>query len=677
MNERNQMRRPVLPIELVFSWRGRVLGALFAVALPLAKAGDADTNAPILTNLTFDQLSEIKIVSASKRSETASEVPAAVRVVTSEDIAASGATSIPQALRLVPGLNVAQINGSDWAIGARGFQSQYANKLLVLMDGRSVYTPTFGGVFWDMQDYFLDDLDRIEVILGPGGAIWGANAMNGVINVISKSAKDTQGGLVYGGGGSNPQALGGGRYGWKVDDDIYARVYTKYILNNSMNTPGGGSAHDPSQSSQTGFRVDGDRHSRTTWTVQGDTQWGQGDQPLNLPSLTAPPSYSRPNNHGIDTYAANLMGSSTTTLSPDSAVHLKAYYDFAQRDWAISDTSTHTVDLEAQHTWTGWNRHKLDTGMGGRFVQIDSGNAWAEVPGSYDTQLISGFIQDEFTLIEDQLTLTTGIKVEYDNHSGVAPQPSVRLAWFPRPNQTVWAAWSMAIRKPSEMELAGQLDAAVYPPAFRTMGNDGVDPEQLSAYELGWRWEPTKRWSFDTSIFYYHYDDLISYGLQDPIQQTNPIPAVIIPSPTQNGVRGHAYGGEVAVQWRPVDRWHLRAAFSCLQIQLEAYKPDPINFVGDETTSPRRTASLSSSLAVTHDVDFDTALRFVDEVIYYNIPSYVELDVQLRWRIRRNVALALVGQNLLQPQHGEYTQSLIHQNAEVPRGVYAKVTVKF
>ena len=657
-----------------------------------AQAGGGTNTAPAeVAEMNLAQLAQVKIVSASKREELLTEVPAAVRVVTSEDIARAGATSIPEALRNVPGLDVAQINGGDWAIGARGFQSQFSSKLLVLIDGRSVYTPVYGGVNWTIQDYFLNDIDRIEVVLGPGGAIWGANAVNGVVNVISKSAKDTQGGLAYGGGGNNKLGFAGGRYGWQVGEDTYARVFAKVTAVDGTALPDGRSAGDRGQTVQTGFRMDGELHASTAWTLQGDAAFNHTGYNVALPDLAAPPAYFTENDSDILSYNANVLGRLETAYGPDSTLRLQAYYDFVKRTWALTDTESHTADLELHHTWSGWKRQQIDSGLGYRFVDTLAGTTpFVNFPGQFTSHLFSGFVQDEISLREDVLSLTAGVKLEYADDTGrsrLEPQPSIRLTWHPARQHTVWAAWSLAIRTPSEVELNSSGDVALYPPpspfsttlptAIRLMGNPNVNSEQLRAYELGWRWELAQKFSLDTSLFYYDYDQLISYGMDSPQLQTTPVMGVIVPAPAQNGVNGRSYGGEVAAQWQPFECWQLRASYSYLEILLHAYKPDPFDFAGDDYTSPHQTVSVSSAWRVTRTVDFDTTLRYVDAVKYYSIPGYVELDARLAWRPNPNWEFALVGQNLLHDQHTEYKPALVGRTTAIERGVYAKVTWKF
>lgn len=642
---------------------------------------------PALASLSFEQLSQIQVITVSKRAASLVDTPAVVRVITSEDIQRSGATSIPEALRDVPGLNVAQINNSAWAIGARGFPWQYASKMLVMIDGRSVYSPMFGGVFWDQQDYLLEDLDRIEVVLGPGSSIWGANAVNGVINILTKSAKDTQGGLVYAGGGNEKLALTGGRYGWKLGEDVYARVYLKYSALDDTRLITGGATGDSLQMGQGGFRLDGELNELAKWTLQGDGYRGHEKYLVDLPNLNAPPTYLSHDDRGTDVSGANVLGRWETTFSDDSILHLQAYYDYAQRESALINSRVQMVDFEAHHTWSGWERQKIDWGLGYRMVSDQTEDAWVTFsPQDSLTHLFSVFVQDEWSVVPDKLTLTAGLKVEHNDYTGFEPQPSARLSWRPVASQTVWGAWSRAVRTPTRVESFGQVDARVFPPGvldatrpavLRVGGNDTLRSEQLDAWELGWRWQASERLSFDLSVFYNQYNKLMLIGSQPPYVQPAPGPAVIIPSPYGNGLRGEAYGGEIAAQWQPLDHWQLRASYSGVSLQLHAYQPDPIQYEQDEKTTPHHTVGLQSRVNLTRNLDWDMAFRYVDSVPYYQIPGYCELDARLAWRLRPNLELSLTGQNLLQAKHLEYKPSLVGQGSVIPMGVYAKITWKF
>jgi len=660
------------------------LGALLPWFPPALAGAQEGTG---LSNLTLEQLSQIKIVTAARREQVVERVPAAVGVVTHDDIQRSGATSIPEALRNVPGLNVAQINSSTWGIGARGFPWQYAPRMLVLMDGRSVYTPAFGGVFWDVQDYLLEDLDRMEVVLGPGSTVWGANAMNGVINVISKSARDTQGTLVSAGGGSEKTALAGAREGFKLGDEVYGRVYAKYNYTDPTRLPGGASAEDAFQSGQAGFRLDGYRTERTHWTLQGDAYGGWEQSRLTLPDLTAPPSYSAYHDRASRMDGANVLGRWEQTLSEASALTLQAYYDYASRDTSLVRFDAQTADLEARHTLSLWERNKLDVGIDYRLVADRFEKRFFNTaPAKATTHLVSGFVQDELWLVKDALSLTAGLKLEQNSYTGVEPQPGARFFWQPHQAHALWAGYSRPVRLPSRLEEDGVIDVRTYPPGvfdpllpgvFRVRGSHDIEAETLDAYEAGWRWQAGSRVSFETRGFYYDYARLLMISPTATYAQTDPVPAAVLEGRYNNGLSGRSYGGEVSVSVLPLERWRLRASYSYVEIHLRTSLADPVDFVGDERTTPNHTVALTSSVSLNRHWDLDLALRYVDEIGYYSIPAYFELDARLAWHPTKHWEVALVGQNLLQAHHPEYRPALTGTPTEIERGVYAKATWRF
>ncbi len=663
------------------------LPALFCLPADAAlTADDAPRDSPILANLSLEELSQIKIVSVSQRVQPLANAAAAVHVVTSEDIARSGATSIPEALRNVPGLNVAQINGSAWAIGARGFQSQFSNKLLVMVDGVSVYSPVFSGVFWDQQNYFLPDLEQIEVVLGPGGSIWGANAVNGVVNVVTKSARDTQGGMVYAGGGNEKAVMAGARYGWLADTNVYARVYGIYNYDNPTVRIGGGDAPDATSSGQGGFRLDGYPRGNSEWTVKGDVRWAANDDLLLQPDLTRPPSYVFTNTAMTRSLGGQLLGHWQTEMNPDSTLQIQGYYDFSKRNEVAGSAAVQTADMQLHHTWSGWRRQVIDWGVDGRMVYRDSEPGWATYDPMQATEWLgSGFVQDEISLVPDALKLTGGIKLEEHSDVGFMPQPNARLTWQPAERHTFWVAWSRALRSPQATELNSQIDVSVlrpmppnpFPTVVRLAGNASLEAEKLQAWEIGWRWQARQSLTLDVAGYYYHYDDLISTTSAGKPGYDPALKAVVVPLTYVNGAEGDAYGGEMALTWRPVDRWLVSASYSVRHTMLHSYVQPDQGYAGHALDAPRQTVALNSSLKLGRAVELSGALRYLDNIPYSHTPAYVELDAQLAWRPNERWQFSLVGQNLLHDQHLEYTSSLAGQTAEIPRGVYAKVTYKF
>jgi iron complex outermembrane receptor protein len=640
--------------------------------------------------IDIEELSQLRIVTASKRFESIEEVPAAVRVVTSEDIKRSGATTIPEALRNIPGLNVAQINNSAWAIGARGFMWQYANKLLVMRDGRSLYSPVFGGVTWDTVDYFLEDIDRIEVVLGPGSSIWGANAMNGVINIITKSAKETQGALIYAGGGNEKQLLSGARAGWKINENIFGRVYAKYSVSDDTRFSTGSSGNDSTNIGQAGFRLDGDIHRKSIWTVQGDAFWGDEEYEVNVPSLAAAPNYFVRNDAGTNINGANILVKWETEFNPSSKLQLQTYYDYYKRKGAIIDETLQTFDIELHHALSVWDRHQIDWGLGYRFVDHRSSTS-EDVLTSFDPQdnsspIFSGFIQDKISLIPGALSLTAGVKIEKNDFTDFEVEPSVRLLGHPDDYHTIWAAWSRAIRMPTFIETFGDTVIQVIPPSppsqpvpleVRLLGNDDLNSEELNAWEIGWRWQFSNKLYFDTSGFYYDYDQLYLLNPGTYTMQPSQLPSLVIPVTYDNGISGKSFGGEFAVSWKPVDNWFLRVSYSYVKIQLDAHEPDPQNFEGAENSTPRNTIALQSYVNLGKSFDFNAAFRYVDSITNESIPSYCELDAVITWRPLKGMEVSLVGQNLLDSSHPEYAPGIIGETTEIERSFYGKMTWRF
>ena len=641
--------------------------------------------------LDIDELSQIRIVTASKRPESIAEIPAAIRVVTSEDIKRSGATTIPEALRNVPGLNVAQINNSAWAIGARGFMWQYANKLLVMIDGRSEYSPVFGGVTWDTLDYLLEDIDRIEVVLGPGGSIWGANAVNGVINIITNSAKETQGVLIYAGGGNENLALSGARVGWKLNENTFGRVYAKYAFTDDTRLSTGAPGDDSTNKGQAGFRFDGgDTHQRSHWTIQGDAYQGHEEYEVDVPSIYAAPQYSVHNNDGTDILGANILAKWETVFNPFSTLQLQAYYDYKNRTGAIIHETLNTFDIELHHTISVRNIHFIDWGLGYRYVNHQSEKG-KDILAAFDPQnksssLFSIFIQDRISLLPDSLTLTAGVKIEKNDFTDFEVEPTVRLLGRPDNHHTIWASWSRAVRMPTFIETFGTSGVQVIPPSLpsqpvpvevRLLGNDDLHSEELNAWEIGWRWQIHDKLYFDTSGFYYRYDQLVLLNPRPPSMQMSPVPSLVVSAPYDNGITGESFGGEFAVLWRLTETWRLRASYSYVKMQLDAHKADPMNFKGTERGTPRNTIALQSYVDLGQYFDFNTALRYVDSVPDKHIPSYCELDAMITWRPHKDIEFSLVGQNLLNPSHPEYAPGIIGTTAEIERSFYGKLTWRY
>lgn len=643
---------------------GGILLLIF-LAMPLV-AADSPKKDRVLADLSLEDLMNETVTSVSKKEQRLSDAAAAISVLTNDDLRRSGATTVADALRLVPGLNVGAANSSQWAISARGFNNVYANKLLVMVDGRAVYTPLFGGVYWDLQQTMLEDVDRIEVIRGPGATIWGANAVNGVINVVTRSAKDTQGGLIYGGGGNVQLAMGGARYGAQVGEHTWYRIYGGYQLKDDYRLTNGQPADDGWRSGQGGFRIDHYPQAEThlTWQMEATV--------LDL------------DDHASDAYNFNTLGRWTHELSARSSFEVQAYYDRTYRNEVTrSQPLSDTIDLIAQHTFGLGERNDVIWGMGYRFVgnHIKQTTPAAAVRnGDFSQQVFSAFIQDEFKLIPDRLTLTAGTKLEHNDFTGFEVQPSIRAVFKPTERQTIWAAVSRAVRTPDELEgkdvFAIPVAAPVVGPGGglftpALVGNGDLGAEVLWAYELGYRVQPADRVSVDLAVFYNDYSDVIGYGA--PNQFIPGVPVGTAEIPWQNLLSGETYGGEISLRVSPTDDWRLTASYSFLMVQMHG--PAVANPETSERDTPRHQAILRSSYDFTKCLSLDAQLRYVDNILA--VSAYLTADVRISYRVNDRLEFSLVGQNLLDNQHPEQAAIVLTTGAEVPRGVYGKITWRF
>lgn len=629
--------------------------------LGTARALGADTNEVVkpaeeLKTMSLEELMETKVISVSRTPAPWWTAPMAIDVLTHDDIHRSGATRLPEALRLATGLNVARFVGSSYAISARGFNTTAANKMEVLMDGRSLYTPLLSGTFWEIQDTLLEDLERIEVVRGPGGTIWGANAVNGVINIISKSARDTQGTLLMGGGGTEERVIGGARYGGKIGENTFYRVYAKYHQRDEQIFSNGTPADDQMEQEQGGFRIDSYHNDVNQFTLQGDGYYNQFG------------IFGRSDAHNK---GGNVLGRWVHTISADSDFQLQAYYDRGIRDVPLQFAEDRgTADVQAQHHFHFWERHQFvwggnyrvssdETAQGNRTFQFD--------PPERSLQLFGGFFQDQITLVEDLWDIYLGTKVEHNDFSGFEVQPSARTVFTPAKEHTVWAAVSRAVRAPTR----GDADTRFIPnPAngfVLIYGNPEFRSEDLIAYELGYRVQPHEKVTVDLGAFYNVYDHLRTLEPQSPLGA----PLLI-----SNMREGDTYGTEISVKYQLTSWWRLSGWYSVLQedLKLKPGSQDPFN--GSlEGNDPHHLASLHSSMDLPGHFQFDGILRYVDRLPNPRVPNYLSLDLRLGWYPVTNLELAVVGQNLLDNRHPEFGGSV--NQVEVQRGVYGKVTWRF
>jgi iron complex outermembrane receptor protein len=660
-----------------------LLGTAFASAAraDLPEPGETDD----LTSMSLEDLMSIQITSVSKQKQTVAQAPAAVTAIGQEEIRRSGLNSIPELLRLVPGLDVARINASHWAISSRGFNELYSRQLLVVMDGRSVYTPLFSGVYWDTLDYIMPDLDRIEVIRGPGATLWGANAVNGVINITTKSARDTQGFLISG-EYSTIDRVGGVRYGGKIDDDTFYRVYTKYSTTEDFDLPGGGQDHDGWDALRGGFRIDRYAGDKDVITLQGDGYSLREGQQYNTPILLPPFVRQTPDTANYS--GGNVLARWTHTISEKSDFSVQFYYDRLNRSDVQLGYTLDTFDLDFQHRFALSKRQEIIWGADFRFMtdSIRNTSIGRFDPRNRDAYLVSGFIQDDITIVPDRVHFILGTKLETNSYSGFEIQPSARILWTPNERNSIWGAVSRAVRTPSRWEEDSTLlfattpTAAGIPGEIDTIGHKGFESETMWAYELGYRTQATQSLTIDAALFYNSYDNLRS-GMQGaPSLSTNPLPPhLLIPINLGNDISGATYGFEVAANWNVTPNWRLTGSYSFLITDLHrGFGVDVTNERAFEGTTPRNQFQIHSYYDITKDLEVNAGLYYVENLRTGDIPSVIRLDAGMTWRPKENLEITFGIQNALDPQHPEFNSGFFaNQNTEVPRSIYGQVLFRF
>jgi len=619
---------------------------------------------------------DLDVTSVSKQPEPYGQAPAALDVITGDEIRRSGASSIPEALRLADNLEVMQVTSSSWGISARGFNSSVSNKLLVLIDGRSVYTPLFSGVIWNNQDYLLEDIDRIEVISGPGGTLWGANAVNGVINITSKGAKDTQGAYVETGAGIQLKDFAGARYGGKLAPDIYYRVYGKYFDEAPETYTDGTSAMDAWNHGQGGFRIDAGGSSDNQFTLQGDIYAGN--------TTTLPGGEGTPSAPG-NASGGNLLGRWTHTFAGDDEMSLQVYY--SRDNLAVPFQSSgsvpagplgdglDTIDVNFQDRFPLGPSNHIVWGGEYRFTNdvVQDAPVVAFFPNTLNLNLFSGFVQDENKLTEN-LIFTIGSKIEHNDYTGYEFEPGGRLQWNMTDKQMLWAAVSRAVRTPARYDRSLEEPSPAYG-QFLDNSNSFIS-ETLVAYELGYRAQLCPKVSTSLSTFFNNYTNLRSLSYT---------PVTFVPLYFGNNDLGQTYGLEFTVDYQMLDWWRLHAGYDHLweSIWTAPGQLDLSNGLA-ETADPPNQVFLRSSMDLPGKTELDAAFRWIDTVhngklggtVPGTIPAYAELDIRLGWHITPNIELSAAGQNLLQNEHVEAGYPDTSQE-QIARGVYGKVTCQF
>jgi len=623
-----------------------------------------------LKQLSLEQLGNVEVTTASKEPEEVWNTPAAIYVLTQEDIRRSGATSIPELLRLVPGVEVARIDSDHWSVGVRGFGSEFSKSVLVLIDGRSVYSPLFSGVYWNVQNVMLEDVERIEIIRGPGGTIWGANAVNGVINIITKSTKDTHGTLASASGGNVDQGMGDFRYGGGNGKNFDFRVYGMAFGRAAEFHPDHVN-FDEWQLGQGGFRTDWQLNTRDTLTLQGDMYKGYDGERAQV-SFYSPPSVQTLNEpHNVA--GGNLLGVWHHEISQDSDFQLQSYYDRTSRLSPQLDEIRNTLDIDFLYhlNWNG--RQDLLLGAGARWSPDNITQKFATLdflPQQETDSIYSWFLQDQISIIPRQLVLTVGSKFEHNNYSGFEVQPNGRLLWTPTDHQSVWVAVTRAVRTPSRLDQDLQLTdfLTASPPIFlQVVGSKTFKSEQLLGTEVGYRTLLVHKLYLDTTFFYNAYNDLYGYGPSTTLVETSPAPThFVLQLPLANATKGDTDGIEIAPDWKPVNWWELKGSYSYLHLLVHnraeaAGSYNSLITTSDNGSSPHHEIELQSLFNLPKRIEFDTTYRFVSALPAQTsspagptVGAYSTGDARLGWHPIEGLEVSFVGQNLFQPQHPEF-----------------------
>lgn len=666
----------------------RLLNLLCRVAVVLSAAllaAQDDAPQPIaqgkraLSEMSLQELGDIEVTTTSKAPEQLWQTPAAVFVLTKDDIRRSGATTIPELLRLVPGVEVARTDSNHWVVGIRGFGSIASKAVLVLIDGRNVYSPLFAGTYWDVQDTLLQDIERIEVIRGPGGTIWGANAVSGVINIITKNSRDTQGWLATAGSGTLDQAAAGVRYGGNNGRSLHYRLYGKTFSRSPLHHDGS-PEYDDWRQVRGGFRMDASRSSNT-FTFQGDIYKGDSGERAALHFINPPETRLVFGNN--DLAGGNVRARWQRALSEVSDLQLQFYYDRSSRNRLQFSEALNTYDIDFLHRFLPLARNQLVWGASMRFAQgtvLSNVATLAFTPADRTDKTFTGFIQDEITIIRNRLTFQAGAKLEHNSYSGFEVQPDARLLFRPTPKQTVWVAATRALRTPTRLEediAIDQLAVAGPLPIFvRISGNRNFEPETLVSYEAGYRRLFSLQLYVDIAVYRARYDKLLGVNTATAFVETTPPPTrLIFDFPWANVSQGHGTGVEVAPDFRLSNWWRLRASYSYLNLNLRprlGFNDNGISIMS-EGSSPRHQVRTQSSLDLPKGFELDLFHRFVDTLRAAPIDAYHSVNLRAGWRYR-DVDISVVGENLLRPHHLESVSGSTLSPVENKRNIFVRLT---
>jgi iron complex outermembrane receptor protein len=611
-----------------------------------------------LKRLSLEELLRIEVSTTLRVPEPASAVPAALFVMTADDIRRSGATSLPELLRSVPGVHVAQIDAGRYAIGIRGFADRLARSMLVLIDGRAVYSPLFAGTYWEVQDTFIEDIERIEVVRGPGGTLWGANAVNGIINIVTKRARDTRGMLVTAALGPGTRGPVGVRYGRQLGRDAFLRAYVKGV-DRQPQVHLDGADYDESRMTQSGLRGEWTFDGSRVLTVQGDLYRSELGQRVTRPLLTPP--FSETTDRLAKLSGGNALARWSAPFG-GGEYQLHTYFDRTTRDERPVAETRETFDLDLQHRRRIGSRHGVVWGAGYRVTRGDIAavETTSFFPPQRTDHLYTAFVQDDVSLRPERLRLVVGLKLEHNAYTGLEGQPSARVMWTPSTAQALFVAVTRAVRTPSRVETDYATTSVADPsiPAFvRLVPNPDFVAEKLTAYEVGYRLERSPLFLLSATTFFNHLQDTESTELLTPFVETTPLPArLILPVTFRNGLHGNSHGIELTGDLRPVPRWRSTISYALVRIQMtrDPGSNDVSQERRNERLSPRHQVEVQTSLDVLRNISADWFLRYVSELREGPVPAYATSTVRIGWQLHRRMELALVGQNLHQSRHREW-----------------------
>ncbi len=663
----------------------RILTPLCLLLIEITPVFAATTEEYLAMDLA--QLMQVTITSVAKKPQTIADTPAAVHVISQEDIRRSGVTSIPEALTLAPGIQVTRISSSKWAISCRGFNGFISNKLLVLMDGRTVYNHAYNSTLWDGQNTLLEDIERIEVIRGPGGTIWGTNAVNGVINIITKKSQNTTGSLLRAGMGTGEKSMTGARQGFKLGQSAFGRLYVTGNNRDSGVLLGSDQdAFDDWNNLHSGFRMDGTVGKNNDWTVQGDHYQTDSNQ-ITFPFWLPAPPYLVTNYDGYSSTGGNVVANWEHRTAKGDQFSAKAYYDASTLRAPFNDFSFVTIDLDLQYKLDLNDRHNLTMGAGYRQVEGDFTGQYQVIIPDQSNDLYSVFFQDEISLVRDKLSLFVGSKFENTVFTGNEWQPSARLLYKQDHQHSFWTSFTRAVRTPSMYESSGSCVLFGLPSPYsdqpvRINGNPDLDSEILFAYEAGYRWQANPTLSTDLSLYYNDYDGIYT-AIADPTSTT--------PNGNYAAIRkGKGYGAEITTLWQAKPWLSLAFTYSWQKLDVATKNglttTELINETFQSTNTPRHQASLRATIDLSSSWQVNSSLRYVDSIYGLSsldlqttipVPAYTVFDLNLIWKAKKNLEIMLAGQGLLDDSRLEYVSELFTPATEIERAIYAKVTWHF